>query len=308
MLLWRYISVVLWLVVFSGACDQSWKMQQPVVTWCRRPTTEAPAAALCVVPDYSARSKPKYQSPFVGPKPWYLPAGMARAMRNMVVHYTNTVLVLVPFIGSWGLPPTVERCIPALIMYMYPLMFAIGQAAPAPVPMPNPYNSRGGINRARPLQAATPAALPVPLPVPRGPTRGRPRGSKNKPGSAKPGRNSRTAAAEEALQNTRKITTMFSTSNAATPAAPSSPAGAPSPSALSSGGGHGEERRSENCNRHHGHGGDNRGHGCASTAPEGASAASSTATWRLSPAQREWIDKVKQTVNQNVQHSKGKVH
>ena len=45
----------------------------------------------------------------------------------MVVHYTNAILFHMPFIGAWGLPPPVKRCIPALVMYLYPAMFGIAQ-------------------------------------------------------------------------------------------------------------------------------------------------------------------------------------
>ena len=51
----------------------------------------------------------------------------------MVVHYTNAIILyLMPFIGAWGLPPPVERCLPALVVYLYPAMFGIAQGAPTP--------------------------------------------------------------------------------------------------------------------------------------------------------------------------------
>ena len=58
------------------------------------------------------------------------------SLRIMVVHYTNAILYLMPFIGAWGLPPPVERCIPALVVYLYPAMFGIAQGAPTPGCMP----------------------------------------------------------------------------------------------------------------------------------------------------------------------------
>ena len=51
---------------------------------------------------------------------------------RMVVHYTNAILYLMPFIG----PLPVERCIPALVVYLYPAMFSIAQGAPTPGCMP----------------------------------------------------------------------------------------------------------------------------------------------------------------------------
>ena len=55
---------------------------------------------------------------------------------RMVVHYTNAMLYLLPFIVVWGLPPPVERCIPALVVYLYLAMFGIAQGAPTPGCMP----------------------------------------------------------------------------------------------------------------------------------------------------------------------------
>ena len=57
---------------------------------------------------------------------------------RMVVHYTSAMLYLMPFIGAWGLPPPVERCIPALVVYLYPAMFGIAQGGPTPGCMPAP--------------------------------------------------------------------------------------------------------------------------------------------------------------------------
>ena len=36
---------------------------------------------------------------------------------------------------------------PALLFDLYPVMFAMGEAAPAPVPVPNPYPRQGGKKR-----------------------------------------------------------------------------------------------------------------------------------------------------------------
>lgn len=56
----------------------------------------------------------------------------------MVVHYTHAT-DLVYFIGAWGrLPPSVERCIPAVIVCLDRIKpFGIAQAEPAPVPNPS---------------------------------------------------------------------------------------------------------------------------------------------------------------------------
>ena len=123
----------------------------------------------------------------------------------------------------------------ALIVDLFPVAFLIGEAAPAPVPVPNPYH-----RALRP--AGTPGATV-------GAKRGRPKGGKNKADAKKPGRNARTASAEEAVNNTPSITSMWSP-RASTPSpsgsapsptanAPSQSASAPSPSApnSSSGGG-----------------------------------------------------------------------
>ena len=108
----------------------------------------------------------------------------------------------------------------ALIVDLSPVAFLIGEAAPAPfpvpnVPVPNPYH-----RALRP--AGTPGATV-------GAKRGRPKGGKNKADAKKPGRNARTASAEEAVNNTPSITSMWSP-RASTPSpsgsAPSSTANA----------------------------------------------------------------------------------
>ncbi|CAN0294944.1 unnamed protein product, partial [Laminaria digitata] len=128
----------------------------------------------------------------------------------------------------------------ALIVDLFPFAFLAGEAAPAPVPVPNvpvpnPYH-----------RALRPAGTPG---VTVGAKRGRPKGGKNKADAKKPGRNARTASAEEAVKNTPSITSMWSprvstpspSGSAPSPTAnaPSQSASAPSPSApnSSSGGG-----------------------------------------------------------------------
>ena len=106
------------------------------------------APVLCVLPDHSTRLRLQFQSPFRGPEPWLLPAFVGKPWATWCGIITHTLLWLVPFIGAWGLPPpVVEQCIPALVVYLYPVVFAISQAAPTPAPVPNPYNAQGGIAR-----------------------------------------------------------------------------------------------------------------------------------------------------------------
>ena len=98
---------------------------------------------------------------------------------RMVVHYTNPILYLMPFIGSWGLPPPVERCIPALVVYLYPAMFGIAQGAATPGCMP------ALVTFLYPGMFAVVEATPTPVPVSNpygelGSKRGRPKGSTNK--------------------------------------------------------------------------------------------------------------------------------
>ena len=66
----------------------------------------------------------RYIPTFVWLVAFFGPCGMSL---RMVVHYTNAILYLMPFIGAWDLPPPVERCIPALVVYLYPAMFGIAQ-------------------------------------------------------------------------------------------------------------------------------------------------------------------------------------
>ena len=114
---------------------------------------------------------------------------------RMVVHYTNAILYLMPFIGAWGLPPPVERCIPALVVYLYPAMFGIAHGAPTPGCMP----ALGTF--LYPGMFAVVEATPTPVPVSNpygelGSKRGRPKGSTNNATARKPGPNARTLAAK----------------------------------------------------------------------------------------------------------------
>ena len=96
---------------------------------------------------------------------------------RMVVHYTNAIMYIMPFIGAWGLPPPVKRCIPALVMYPYRAMFGIAQGAPTPGCMP------ALVTFLYPgMFAAVVEATPTPVPVSNpygelGSKRGRPKGS-----------------------------------------------------------------------------------------------------------------------------------
>ena len=131
----------------------------------------------------------------------------------MVVHYTNATLYPMPFIGAWGLPPPVKRCIPALVVYLYPAMFGIAQRAPIPGCMP------ALVTFLYPDMFAVVEATPTPVPVSNsygelGSKRGRPEGSTNKATVRKPGPNARTLAAKKAASASRKITSMFERSPA----------------------------------------------------------------------------------------------
>ena len=114
----------------------------------------------------------------------------------MVVHYANAILYLMPFIGAWGLPPPVERCIPALVVYLYPAMFGIAQGAPTPGCMPAlvTFLYLGMFA----VVEATPTPVPVSNPYGElGSKRGRPKGSTNRATARKPGPNARTLAAKK---------------------------------------------------------------------------------------------------------------
>ena len=105
------------------------------------------------------------------------------------------------FIGAWGLPPPVERCIPALVAYLYrargantrlragagdvsiPRHFSVVEATSTPVPASNPYGELDS-------------------------KRGRPKGSTNKATARKPGPNARTLRAKKATSASRKITNL----------------------------------------------------------------------------------------------------
>ena len=131
----------------------------------------------------------------------------------MVVHYTNAILYLMPFIGAWGLPPPVERCIPALVVYLYPAMFGIAQGAPTPscIPAMVTFLYPGMFA----VVEASPTLVPVSNPYDElGSKRGRPKGSTNKATGRKPGPNARTLATKNATSTSRKITRMFERSPA----------------------------------------------------------------------------------------------
>ena len=126
----------------------------------------------------------------------------------MMVQYANAILHLMPFIGAWGLPPPVERCIPALVVYLYPVnMFGIAQGQPTPGCMP------ALVTFLYPGMFAVVEATPTPVPVSNpydelGSKRGRPKGSTNKATARKPGPNARTLATKKATCASRKITSM----------------------------------------------------------------------------------------------------
>ena len=131
----------------------------------------------------------------------------------MVVQYTNTILYLMPFVGAWGLPPPVERCIPALVVYLYPAMFGIAQGAPTRGCMP------ALVTFLYPGMFAVVEATPTPFPVSNlygelDSKRGRPKGSTYKVTGRKPGPNARTVAVKKATSASRKLTSMFERSPA----------------------------------------------------------------------------------------------
>ena len=126
----------------------------------------------------------------------------------MVVHYTNAIFYIIPFIRAWGLPPPVERCMPALVVYMYPAMFGIAEGAPTPGCMPTL------VTLLYPGMFAVVEATPTPVPVSNpygelGSKRGRPQSSTNKATARKPGPNARILAAKKATSASRTITSML---------------------------------------------------------------------------------------------------
>ena len=132
---------------------------------------------------------------------------------RMMVHYTNAILYHTPFIGAWGPPPPVKRCIPALAVYLYPAMLGIAQEAPTPGCMP------ALVTFLYPGMFAVVEATPTHVPVSNlygelGSKRGRPKGSTNKATARKPRPNARTLAAKNATSASRKITSMFERSPA----------------------------------------------------------------------------------------------
>ena len=80
-------------------------------------------------------------------------------------------------------------CMPVLVTFLYPGMFAVVEATPTHVPVSNPYGELGS-------------------------KRERPKGSTNKATTRKPGPNARTLAAKKATSASRKITSMFGRSPA----------------------------------------------------------------------------------------------
>ena len=135
----------------------------------------------------------------------------------MVCYYARAVVWLFPYIGC--LPPQDAIFMPAVIFDLFPVAFLVREATPAPAPVPNPYRSVRRLAGTPPPTTAQGATV--------GTKRGRPKGGKNKAGAKKPGRNARTASAEEALKHTPSITSMWSPSGS-----PPSPSGsAPSPTA-----------------------------------------------------------------------------
>ena len=173
---------------------------------------------------------------------WHLPAlPAAGGGIVMVCYYARAVVWLFPYIGC--LPPQDAIFMPAVIFDMFPVAFLLGEAAPAPAPVPNPYRSVRRLAGTPPPTTAQGATV--------GTKRGRPKGGKNKAGAKKPGRNARTASAEEALKHTPSITSMWSPSGSTpspsgsapslTANAPSQSASTPSPSAPDNSSGEGRD-------------------------------------------------------------------
>jgi len=106
---WRYLAATAWVAVFFGACDRALK-DHAVPTACVPVNPEAPV--LCASPDHSSRLRYQFQSPFLGPEPW--PACVGEAVRNLVWHYSQAVIWLLPHLFGYGLPPRVEQCVPAM--------------------------------------------------------------------------------------------------------------------------------------------------------------------------------------------------
>ncbi|CAN0384503.1 unnamed protein product, partial [Laminaria digitata] len=139
------------------------------------------------------------------PETWHLPSAAGNlvwyhvplTVGNLVWYYARSIVWLTPYMAC--LPPRVGICMPAVVFDLFPVVFLIGEAAPASIPVPNPY---------RPVlrPAGGPPATAIGRTAAQGATvgtkRGRPKGGKNKDGANKPGRNARTASAEEAVKNT----------------------------------------------------------------------------------------------------------
>ena len=219
-------------------------------------------------------------------------------------------------------------------IYTFVWLLAYADAAPAPVPVPNPYapRQRGKkTHRALPEPAGTPGTLgcnPV-QGATIGAKRGRPKGSKNKDGAKKPGRNARTASAEEAVKNTPSIASMWSPRDTVPSPIPSgnppSPsASAPSPSAPNSssgggldGGGSGGGIEGNSGGGRDGGGSDggsggSSGDGSTWESEQQESATSSgsggsNSDTSIEPGQRRFIDEIKSTVKSCRKHVKGGV-
>ena len=111
------------------------------------------------------------------------------------------------------MPPPVERCISALVGYLYPPMFGIAEGAPTPGCMPVL------VTFLYPGMFAVVEATPTPVPVSNlygelGSKRGRPKGGTNKAAGRKPEPNAGTLAAKKATSASRTTTSMFERSPA----------------------------------------------------------------------------------------------
>ena len=204
---------------------------------------------------YAGVRMPACQQQIRGACPVLLPH--PSAARGVVWLYARAVVWLVPHTSC--LPPRKAIWVPGLVFDLFPVIFLIEEAAPAPTFTLNPNLP------VRRLAAAQDAAA-------RG-RRGRPKRGKNKAGSLKSGPNARTVSEEEAVKSAPSITSMWSPSasiaspSGSTPSptmnAPSRRISAQSPSAPNSNSVAGRDSASSSrgssgeagSGRAHGHGG-----------------------------------------------------
>lgn len=291
MLLWRYIRTIIWLVAFIGACDLLPRVERSV------------PGHFVLHPDSTSRSQQQQQlSGIRAPERTWHPLAAVNSM--LAWRYVQAVMWLAPYIGAWDLSPRVEQCLPAQFLYLSTVLFAIVQAAP-PAPVPNPYTPH------RDQRFVTKHKGPRAQKV-INQRLGRPAGSQSRDGSAKTGPNDRTKERKRAAADTQKISDIFKRRSPAAgqPASPSVPSdeGQCCDGSGHGAGGHGAGG-DHNAGGNHGAGGDKSGSaGASAGAGSGPPATAASSTWRLSPAQRKWIEKIKEMVNANIEHRRGKIY